>query len=107
MTSPMQLEMFAQGVTQAHVDELLRLLRVNGWLTRRQLGPLTGWAERSIRSVAEQAGTEVVRGPRGFNVVERCSLDEIEHCAAIAESQGKKMVEYALALRRRAHARLA
>ncbi len=102
-----QLTLLPPDVTQAHVDELLRLLRCYGWLTRRKLGPLTGWKERTIRGVAEQAGAEIVRGPRGFNAIEKCSLDEIEHCAAIAESQGKKMVEYALALRRRAHARLA
>lgn len=105
--SSAQLEMFAEGVTEAHVEELLRLLRTNGWLTRRQIKALVGWAERTTRAVAEAAGAEVVRGPRGFNVIEKCSLDEIEHCAGIAESQGKKMVAYALALRKRGHERLA
>lgn len=99
--------MFAEGEAEAHVEELLQLLHTYGWLTRRALKQIEGWSERTTRAIAEAAGDRVVRGPRGFNAFEKCSLDEIEHCAAIAEGQGNKMINYALALRKRAHRRLA
>jgi hypothetical protein len=98
--------MFAEGVEQAHVEELLQLLRSYGWVTRRTLKQLKGWSPRTTRAIAEAAGDEVIRGPRGFNAFEKCSLDEIEHCAAIAEAQGNKMLAYAVALRKRAHQKL-
>lgn len=101
-----QLQLLAPDVTEAHVDELLRKLRIHGWLTRRQLKELLGWAPRFTRAIAEAAGDRVVRGPRGFNAIEKCSLDEIEHCAGIAEGQGMKMIQYALALRTWAHRRV-
>lgn len=107
MTQPDQLEMFAGGLTEEDQYRFVSLLRMNGWLTRRTLCQLLGWPERKIRAVAEAAGAAVVRGPRGFNCFEKCSLDEVDHCAAIAESQATKMLNYSLALRRRAHGRIA
>lgn len=107
MSDQIQLTLLAPDVTEAHVDDLLRLLRDQGWLTRRKLCPLTGWSERTIRAVAEQAGDRVVRGPRGYNVPESCSVDELIHAAGIAESQGKKMIAYGQALRHVAHRRVA
>lgn len=101
-----QLQMFAPDLTQAHVDELLRTLRLYGWMTRQQLRQLKGWSPRFVRAIAEAAGNQVVRGPRGFNAIEKCSLDEIEHCAAIAEGQGTKMIAYSVALRSWAHRRV-
>lgn len=98
--------MFPHVTPEADIASLMQLLRTYGWLTRKALTTQLGWAERRIRAVAEAAGADVVRGPRGFNLFDNCSLDEINHCAAIAEGQGKKMVEYAVALRRRAHARI-
>lgn len=102
-----QFQMFADGIAEADINELVLILQKYGWLTRKALTTQLGWTERRIRSVAEAAGADIVRGPRGFNVFASCSLDEIQHCAAIAESQGKKMIDYALALRRRAHERIA
>ena len=102
-----QLQLFHGGITEAHVGELLALLRANGWLTRRQLRSLTGWAERTIRAVAEAAGAQVVRGPRGFNLGEQCSLDELKHCGEIAIAQGTKMIHYGHELLKLAHRRVA
>lgn len=85
------------------VAGLVRTLEDRGWLTRRELADLLGWTERKIRAVAEAAGAKVVRGPRGFASVNRAGLDDVLHCARIAESQGRKMIDYAAALRRRCH----
>lgn len=106
MSLGIQLEIFPEGAIQALVEELLRLLRVNGWLTRRQIKEHAGWAERTTRAVAEAAGVLVVRGPRGYNVLEACSVDEILHAAQIMDQQGTKMKLYAAALRKRAHERV-
>ncbi len=101
-----QLQIFPPDLTEAHVDELVRVLRIYGWSTRRQLKERKGWCPRFVRGIAEAAGDRVVRGPRGYNTFEQSSLDEIEHCAAIADRQGTKMKNYALALRMRAHQRI-
>lgn len=103
-----QLELVLQNLTQEDVDGFVQLLKTNGaWLTRKQLVQLTGKSERDIRALAEAAGPEVVRGPKGFSHFDNAQLDEIDHAARIAESQGNKMLNYALKLRARAHARLA
>jgi len=101
-----QLQLFA-GVREADVHELLALLRARGgWLTRRQIAPLLGWNHRKIRSVAEAAPDDIIRGPKGYAPLDRVDLDALSLCAGRLESQARKMLACACAWRRRAHAKL-
>lgn len=101
---PEQLEMFRAEVgslTPEDVQSLIDILKRRGWQTREQLRQATDWSARQIRKLAEMAGSDIVRGPKGFNYFDRAETPEIEHAAAIAESQGEKMLAYAKALRAR------
>lgn len=91
--------MFIGDLDRSDVTELVNLLRQRGWQTRQQLCSTTAWNDRQIRKLAELAGSDIVRGPMGFNSFERAATPEIEHAAAIAESQGVKMLSYSKALR--------
>lgn len=93
------------------IAELLTLLTDRGWLTRRQLHELTGWNDREVRAIAEAAfmatgRPQIVRGPLGFCAFDRATDDQVHHASDIAVSQGKKMIRYGLALRRRLHQRI-
>jgi uncharacterized damage-inducible protein DinB len=101
-----QLELILENLTQADLDDFVQLLKARGWSTRRELVHITGKSERDIRALAEAAGPEIVRGPKGFNHFESATLDEIHQAADIAAAQGKKMLRYSIRLKRRAHARL-
>lgn len=102
-----QLQLTLENLTQADVDALVQLLKRCGWLTRKDLVHLTGKSERALRLLCEAAGADIVRGPKGFNHFDNAALDEIDHAARISESQGNKMLSYAVKLRARAHARIA
>jgi len=104
---PQQLPLLTAGTElECDVEELRRLLLSAGrWLSRREICRLTAWDSRRVRAAAEAAGTDVVRGPRGFAAWEVAARDlsEIEHCARIFISQGQRMIEMGLAYQRRLH----
>lgn len=102
-----ELPLFDADRDDPNVERLVRLLRAHGHLTRTQIRQITGWSERDIRALAEAAGDEIVRGQNGFCLTELAGLDEATEAARIAISQGKKMIRYGLALKRRIHARVA
>jgi hypothetical protein len=101
-----QLELYAPQPTSNDVEKLLGVLTIHGWTTRKQLAAILSWNPRTIRAVAELAGPDVVRGPKGFNTFQKASTDEIKECAEIAMSQGRKMMRYGLRLKKRLHARI-
>lgn len=102
----LELPLFKADRADPNVERLLRLLAAYGHLTRAQIGRITGWKDRDIRALAEAAGAEVVRGQNGFCLTSGADLDEILEAARIAISQGKKMIRYGLALKRRVHAKV-
>ena len=85
---------------------LRRLLTSNDWMTRAQLGFALGWSARRVRAAAEELGPDVVRGQHGFKLTEkiqRAELPDLVQASDAALSQGKRMIRYGLALRRRGH----
>lgn len=111
MQQPFLKGLFPGPTPQERSVELVALLRDRGWLTRRQIHDLTGWDDRSIRSAAEAAvdakgRPAIVRGPMGFAVFERATVDAISHASEIAISQGKLMIRYGVGLKHRLHERI-
>lgn len=106
METAQDMPLFLAAPADPNVDRFLGLLRHYQRLTRRQMSAMTGWSERDIRALAEAAGDQVVRGQAGFTLTETADLVEIQHAAEAAISQGKKMIRYGVALRRRAHRRI-
>lgn len=103
--------LFDGAPIEERAEELVRLLKERGWLTRREIGELTGWDEREIRAAAEAARDakgrpEVVRGPLGFAVFDRATDDQVRRAEEIAISQARKMFRYGVGLRRRLHERV-
>jgi hypothetical protein len=101
-----ELPLFRAVRSDPNVERFLRLLGVYGHLTRRQFAQITGWTEREVRALAEAAGDEVVRGQQGFCLFDNAPVDEALHAAEDAISQGKKMIRYGLAIKRRLHGRI-
>ena len=93
---------------QAADAALLRCrLALCGWQTRRQLCEALGWSERQVRETAEALGADVVRGQAGFKLTETIGRNELSLALQSADasiSQGKIMIRYGLALKRRLHA---
>lgn len=101
-----QLEFAQDEPTAEAVGFFIGYLSFHGWRTRKQLTTALGISERQVRMLAERAGAEIVRGPRGFAHIEKADADEARHCAEIAISQGKKMIQWGMAVKRRLHQRI-
>ena len=107
------MPLFQCAADDPRVELFRRLLRQRGWLTAREvllaLDIEDGEANRrQVRAWAHACGADVVKGQRGFNLLENLraknELDDALRAAHQAEAQGREMIEYALALKRRLHA---
>jgi hypothetical protein len=112
-STPLQTDLpfFVIHPEHEHVTWFLDQLKTHGWLTRRQLIDLAGLPhsernQRWVRKLAEQAGDRVVKGQKGFNYYENCTLEEITHAANQSRAQARLMLRYHIGLKRRAHQRL-
>lgn len=93
----------APPVEKADVECLLRVLRTGeGWMTAKEIaeklyGRTTDTLERRVRATASTARPAVVSfpGSPGYNLWERCTVEEINHGIASLESQGKDMIRQA------------
>jgi len=106
MTAQLALK-WSQGTQEADADDLRGALRGVDWQTRRQLCASLGWTERRLREAAELLGSEIVRGQSGFKLTASITRDDFSsasQASSAAISQGKRMIRYGLALRRRLHA---
>jgi hypothetical protein len=103
---PIELPLFKAEKFDPSVGKFLELLAIHGHLTRRRFAELTGWTDRDVRALAEAAGEKVVRGQKGFCLFDAATIDEALDAAQDAISQGKKMIRYGVALKRRIHGRV-
>lgn len=92
-------------------DWLIALLRQRRWMIAREILLEAGFEDnegnrRRVRAWAHAAGPDIVKGQKGFNHITNCrdQQEEIDHCANQSISQGKEMIRYGLALKRRLHA---
>lgn len=81
--------------TASNVLELTSLLARKGWQTRAQIEVALLWNPRFIRAVAQLAGNKIVRGQKGFNVIEKCTDDEIVEAMWQRFAQARKERETA------------
>jgi hypothetical protein len=104
--NPPELPLFKAERTDPNVGRFLELLAIHGHLTRKRFAELEGWTERDVRALAEAAGDKVVRGQKGFCLFDAATIAEALDAAQDQISQGKKMIRYGLALKRRLHGRI-
>lgn len=58
--------------------------------------PFDEKSRRQLRAFREAAGAVIVSGPRGYQHVSHCSIDDRQHAAEIRLGQGRKMASEAL-----------
>ena len=98
-----ELPLFRATREDPNVDRFLRLLENYDHLTRKQFHQIAGWSEREVRAMAEAAGSEVIRGQKGFSLFAKTGATEILDAAEDAISQGKKMIRYGVTLKTKLH----
>jgi hypothetical protein len=102
MTQP-DLFVPIEGSLEADIARLRVALSEPGWHSRRMLCTALGWSEDTLRHTLEAMGATVVRSQRGFKLTAHVTRDDLPHATQAADaflSQGKKMIRYALALKR-------
>jgi hypothetical protein len=108
VSAAIQPELFRpeENTLEANIARLRLALDDRGWHNRRDLCLQLGWREDDLRHTLEALGSEVVRGQRGFKLTCHITRDDLKHATQAADaalSQGKKMIRYALSLKRRLH----
>jgi hypothetical protein len=95
-----------------NIEYLVELLYGMDWVTAAELTQLISarikenWSERKIRGLAEAASPEIISGQLGYRHIDSATLEEIHHFVQWMESQARKMIRRAEAVRRRAHGRI-
>jgi hypothetical protein len=106
--SEAQQDLFApeENTLEADVARLRVALSEPGWHSRRQLCERLAWREDDLRHTLEAMGADVVRSQRGFKLTAHVTRDDLKYATQAADaflSQGKKMIRYALSLKRHLH----
>jgi hypothetical protein len=84
-------------------NPLVSALRGQGWVTAKRLSFHLGTGDRELRAMAEASRGEIISGQKGYKLSAEATLDEIDHAANWLISQGKKMLERGIEIRRKAH----
>jgi hypothetical protein len=103
-----QPDLFSPNISDEDKERLVIHLYKHGWQTRKQLCATLGWSERHVREVAFSMGADIVRGQAGFKLTDQIHRDSPDFPLAMQASdafisQGKSMIRYSIALRRRLH----
>ena len=91
-------------ITQDVVDSICQRLEGEGWLTAAEIKMRWLLEERHMRAIAESSQGRILSGQKGYRLFDRTTpLEEADHAAAWLESQAKKMLARATAIRRLYH----
>jgi hypothetical protein len=103
-----QLGLFESRPGDANVVWLETLLKSDtNWMTARQIiaACLNKLNDRGVRELAS-ASPHIIPGQRGYRHQDCASIEESEHAANRMISQGKKMIQRGIAIRRNAHRKI-
>jgi hypothetical protein len=96
----------APEVSPEEVERLCDFLRGRGWLTSKQIFAEIALEERKLRAIAEHSDGRILSGPGcpGYKLFTGSTeIAEADLCAGRIESQARKMIGRAIAIRRRLH----
>ena len=102
MTTEIGLRLPAPAVGEADVELLSSYLVMRGWRTASELSD-DGYNDRELRAIAEASAGRIISGQRGYALMSECTPEEIDRAASWLESQARKMLARATAIRRRFH----
>ena len=105
-----QLELPLCKLTPKATPDLLRELKYylagRGWVNARQISQDKGWSDRLIRKLAEMSEGQILGAQAGYRLTVEADVEDIDHAANQLISQGKKMIQRALRIRRLAHSKI-
>jgi hypothetical protein len=101
--APTQPSLLDWRQPEKEVVPLKSWLKGRGWQTARQIAELEGWSDRECRAAAEASDGEIITGQKGYKLLAEATPEEVHHAAAWLESQGRKMIDRAVAIRRLYH----
>ena len=87
-------------VAVAHATERYRVMQAlsdGRWHTASSLRAVV--AERTMREIAEQSDGEIISGQKGYRLTQYATATECRHAEAWLQSQGRKMIARAIAIR--------
>ena len=108
MTTQLQLKLAKAGpeISAHEVDLLTSYLCGRGWVRASRLEIDLHLDERRVRAIAEASDGLIISGPGcpGYKLLAgTAELADVDHAACRLESQAKRMLHRARALRMRAH----
>jgi hypothetical protein len=104
-TGELALDVTKPVVTPEQVELVAGFLRGKGWVKGAVIGTALGLDERRLRAVAEFSDGRILSGPGcpGYRLFTGDALADADLAAGRLESQGKRMIQRAIAIRRRFH----
>ncbi len=114
MNTPQQTEMQFDRATRflnatasrLHTEMLAILDRTQCWMTRADLA-VYGLSDRACRRAREFSPSTIIFGQQGYRSAKYATLEELDICANTLISQGTKMTEEGIGLKKTANIRRA
>jgi len=99
------LPMAGLQVTEEQVRMVVDFVRGKGWVKGAVICAALAIDERRIRAIAEFSDGRILSGPGcpGYRLFTGDALADADLAASRLESQGKRMIHRAIAIRRRFH----
>jgi len=90
------------------VGQFLSLLRGRGWIKSSKIGEIEPrLTPRAIRSLAEQAGGEIISNTaQGYRLTREATAEEVSHALADLHSRARKLLDREVRTRKAWHAAL-
>lgn len=99
------LAIAAPSVTAEQVDLVIGFLRGKIWVKDAEICAALAIDDRRLRAIAEFSDGRIISGPGcpGYRLFTGAALADADLAASRLESQGKRMIHRAIAIRRRFH----
>jgi hypothetical protein len=104
-TGELGLSIKRSCVTPEQVELVATYLRDKVWVKGEQICTDLEISDRMLRKIVEFADGRIISGPGspGYRLFTREALADADAVACSFESQGKRMLQHAIAIRRRFH----
>jgi hypothetical protein len=104
-TAELALKVTISSVTPEQVELVADFLRGREWVRGSEICAALSISDRRLRAIVEFADGRILSGPGspGYKLFTREALADADAVACSFESQGKRMLQHAIAIRRRFH----
>lgn len=83
-------------------NKLYDWLKGKGWVSARHISAGTAWGDRVIRGIASDSKGLIISGQKGYCRIDEATPAEIDHAANWLQSQGSRMIQRAIDIRKQA-----